>query len=136
MLPVFFLFLSGLFEVGHIIMVRSMVRGACRSAARFDATEDVTTAEVASHIRNYLGSAVNSDAVTISIKDASVYDGDGEIPNDAADFEQLPDLELINAESRQLFLVRATIDFDDVSYLDLPFFKDVQLSGVAFTRHE
>ena len=53
----------------------------------------------------------------------------------------MPSIELNNAEPRQLFMVRARINYRDVAIVpNIPylgnFLDDVTLEGQAFMRHE
>ena len=54
-LPVFLLFVLGLIELGHAMMVSNVLRSACRQAARIGSTEGNTTAEVRSRALADLG---------------------------------------------------------------------------------
>lgn len=137
-MPVFIAFLFGLFEYGHTQCLLNLLKGATRTAARYGANEEVTTAELEDKLRSVMGDGFYASQTTILVKDASVYDDpSGTPPQNQQEYEQLPDIEVSSAVSRQLFLVRATIDYNAVSLLPVPwFFDNVQLSGQALKRHE
>lgn len=135
-LPVFLLFVLALVEFGHALMVKNVLRSACRAGARLGSTEGQSTSSVEQHVRRVLGGAVRADAVHISVRDASTFDNGGSIPENSNELESLPSVELLDAEPRQLFMVRARVNYNDVALLPMPFLKDVVLQGQSFTRHE
>jgi hypothetical protein len=136
-LPVFFLFLFAIMQVGHASMIKHLLQHGCRTAARMGSTEDVSTSTAMAKALEVIGGVIDSDKVTVMIKDASVYDGDGDdLPDTAEDFAALDDLELTDAEPRQLFVVRAEVNYNDVCLLPLPFTSNLKLSAQAFMRHE
>ena len=113
-----------------------MLEGAARSAARHGAIEGVTSPEVDSVLRAYLDSAMDSTQVAVSIKDVSLFDNAGDPPETREDWEELRDVEVSSLESRDLFAVRATVSFDDVALLPLPFTEGMILEGTSILRHE
>jgi Flp pilus assembly protein TadG len=135
-LPLFFLFVFALIEFGHARMVGHLLNSACRNGARYGATEGATTANVRNQVRQILASAIDPDQVVLLVKDASDYDNSGNLPETSAEFEALPDVEISGATPRQLFLVRATVQYNDISLLSLPFMNGVEITGQSFTRHE
>lgn len=135
-LPVFLIFMFGLWAYGHAQMVSNMLKGATRMAARYGATEGVTSAQAEARIRQVMGSAIDPSVVTIQVKDASGYDGGTAFPTDGSAMAGLPDLELASAESRQLFMIRATVNYNAVAVIPTSWFDNVQLSAQSFMRHE
>lgn len=135
-LPVFLVFLFGLWAYGHAQMVSNMLKGAARSAARMGATEGVTTAQVQARVAEVMGAAVDASKITVQVKDASAYDTGGVFPSSASAMNALPELELANAESRQLFMVRASVNYNMVAIVPAHWFDNVQLAGTSFMRHE
>jgi Flp pilus assembly protein TadG len=140
-LPIFLLFVLGLVELGHSMMVSHVLRSACRQAARIGSTEGHTTASVKSRALQVLGSAVNPSHVTVMVKDASSFDSTASPSTTSSALEALPSLELSNAEPRQLFMVRAKVKYKDIAIVpNIPylgsFLDDVTLQGQAFMRHE
>jgi hypothetical protein len=141
-LPVFLLFVLGLVELGHVLMVKNVLRGACREAARLGSTEGNSTADVQELVLNHLGSCIDTSAVDVFVKNAGVYDEGGAPPNSGSDLEALPDIELSDAESRTLFLVRAKINYNDVAVIPLSipylgyYLDNLVLNGQAFMRRE
>jgi Flp pilus assembly protein TadG len=135
-LPVFLTFLFGLWAYGHAQMTSNMLKGAVRTAARYGATEGVTTAQVTAKVKTIMGTAINPSKVTISVKNASAYDGGGSFPTSASAINALPNVELASATSRQLFVVRASVAYNDVGVVPNKWFKNITLSGTSFIRHE
>jgi hypothetical protein len=140
-LPVFLLFVLGLIELGHAQLVKHVLRSACRQAARIGTTEGTTTAQVRGRVLAVIGSVVDAGSVQVFVKDASSFDANGEPPQGGAELEALSDIELAGADPRQLFMVRARINYDDVAIVpNIPylgnFLDDVVLQGQAFMRHE
>ena len=140
-LPVFLVFVLGLIELGHAQMVKNVLRSACRSAARMGTTDGHSTADVRNRALEILESVVDAGEVEIFVKDASPYDEGGAPPQSGAELEGLGDIELSDAEPRQLFLIRAKIHYNDIAIVpNIPylgnFLDDVVLEGQAFMRHE
>lgn len=136
-LPFFLLFVFGLVEYGRARMINNLLKASTRMAARTGANENVTSDEAEAVLRNMMRSSLNTDRINVAIKDASVYDDpNGDYPVTAAEYNNLPDVELANTPSRQLFLVRATVSYSDVSLLPLPFWEGIVLEGQAVMRHE
>lgn len=135
-LPVFIIFLFGLIAFGHARMVSNMMRGATRAGARFSAPEGVSTAQAIARVRLILSGGMNSSLVNVQVKDASAYDDGAPFPTTASAMSAMPDIELLTAKERQLFMVRASVNYNDVAILPTPWFDNVQISGQAFMRHE
>ena len=135
-LPVFLVFLFGLIAYGHACMISNMMKGATRAAARFGAPDNVTTAQAEAKARQILSGGMNPALITIQIKDASAYDNGDPFPTDPAAMTAMPDIELNTAAERQLFMVRASVNYNDVAILPTSWFNNLQLSGQAFMRHE
>jgi hypothetical protein len=140
-LPVFLLFVLALIEFGHAQMVTHVLRSACRQAARIGATEGNSTAEVRQRAIDMLSTCVDTDLVEVYVKNAGVYDAGGAPPESGSDLESLPDIELNNADPRQLFLVRAKVNYEDIAIVpNIPyvgnFLDELVIEGQAFMRHE
>ncbi|MCA9119565.1 MAG: pilus assembly protein [Planctomycetaceae bacterium] len=135
-LPVFFTFVFGIVEYGRLQLVSNMLKTACRTGARLGSTENVTTAEAQSRVEEILAAALDTDDLTVIVKDASVFDTPGPYPASATDFNALSDIELDDAEPRQLFLIRATVSYNDIALIPFSVLNGVQLSGQSLMRHE
>ena len=140
-LPVLLVFLYGIIEFGHAVMVRNLLSTACRAGARYASTEGATTTQVRDRVEEILSATLNPEAVDLLVKDASVFDDDGELPSSPEDFNALADIEVADAEPRQLFLIRATVNYADTILLSIPFMDfmgmdNLVLTGQAITRHE
>jgi hypothetical protein len=140
-LPVFLIFVLGLIELGHAMMVAHVLRSACRQAARIGSTEGNTTADVQAKLLAVLGSAVDTTNVTVYIKDAGSFDSSSSPGTSGTELEAMPSIELSDAEPRQLFMVRAKVNYEDIAIVpNIPylgnFLDNVTLDGQAFMRHE
>ena len=141
-LPVYLLFVFAILEFGHAMMVSNVMRSACRAGARLGSTEGQSTAAVEARVAEVIGGAVDPNKVQVFVKNADVYDDGGTPPTTGSGIEALPDIELTDAESRQMFLVRATVDYNDIAIVPIhlpilgPFLENVTLEGQAFMRHE
>ena len=134
-IPVFALFLAGLLEFGHAYSVIHTLNGAAYKAARLGAAEGSTSTETRAMVEQILSKAIRTNHATVYVKDASIFD-DREIEPGEIDYEDLPEIELANAESRQLFLVRVQVPYEDVAVLPPFWVKDINLFGQAVMRHE
>lgn len=135
-LPIFFTFLLGLFEICYAQMVSNMLRSACSKGARYASVDGVSNEETLAFMRAYLASAMDSSKVTISIKDVSSLDDDGSVPTTSEQVNALPDANLEALDDRTLFLVHATTNYADVAVIKVPFIQNIPLAGFAISRHE
>ena len=135
-LPVFLTFVFGIVEIGRIRMTVNLLQMASGMGARYGAAEGVTSSEVQARVKEILSTIVDREAVEISVMDASVLDAADGSPNSPADFESLPDLNLDDAEPRQLFLVRATVAYNDIALIPFQHLEGVSFVGQSFSRHE
>ncbi len=135
-LPVFLFLVLALIEFAHAQMVNNVLRSACRSAARLGSTEGRSTADVEAHVRQVLSSAVNIDAVHVFVRNAQSLDEGGAVPETGQGFEDMPAIELNDAEPRQMFLVRAKVNYNDIALVPMKFMEGAVLEGQAFMRHE
>ncbi len=135
-LPIYLLFVFVLFQIGHALMISNMMNAAVRNAAGLGATEGVTSQQVEDRVLQTLNSTLDTDQVTLMVKNAAAYDTGAGLPETEAEYAALPDLELVDAVERQFFLVRASVEYNDVALLSLPFMDGVQLTGVIYIRHE
>ena len=135
-LPVFFFLVFAIFEFAHAQMVINLLNSACRNGARVGAVEGTSTTQVVSSVDQTLSSAIPTAAVSIFVKDASVYDSGGTPPMTGAGIEAMPDINLEDAEPRQMFVVRASVPYNDIALLPMDFMNGVVLDGQSFMRHE
>lgn len=135
-LPVFLLLLLAIFEFGHAQLVNNVLNSACRNAARLGAVEGTTTAQIEQAAVRSLGTVVPAGCVSVFVKDASVFDSAGSPPTNGNGLESLPNIEVADAEPRTLFVVRASVAYNDVAIVPMPFLSGVILDGQSFMRHE
>lgn len=134
-LPVFGVFLAGLMETGHAFMVMDVLNSSAKQAARLGALEGKTSAQVLALAQDKISGAVEPVNATVMIKDGSDFDTPGFDPT-GLDYTSLPDIEVEDAESKQLFIVRIEVPYNDVAILPPFWIKNITLSGQAVMRHE
>jgi Flp pilus assembly protein TadG len=135
-LPVFFTLVFGVIQICHAQMVEYVLKCACRSAARYGSAGTITTAQTEAKLQQILSCAMDPSKVTIFVKNAAEYEDGENLPETVSEFQALPNIELASAEPRQLFLVRATVPYNDVAILSLPYCSGLTISGDSLTRHE
>ena len=134
-LPVFLSFLFALFEFSHAYMVVNTINAAAKKAARYGVAEGISTQQVAARTEEILEQAFDTNAVTVLIKDAGVFDTPGTDPS-SIDYQNLSNIELNDAEPRQLFLIRVEIPYDEVAIIPPFWIKGATLTGQSVMRHE
>jgi Flp pilus assembly protein TadG len=134
-LPVFLACVLALFEFGHCFMITNMLSGAAREGARYGSTDGVTTSEVKTHVENIVKTALKTSNATITVKDAGVFDVSGTNAS-TVNPSALPNIEVSNAESGQLYLVRVTVNYGTVGLFKYGWLKNLTLVGQAVMRHE
>jgi hypothetical protein len=135
-LPVFLLLLFAIFEFGHAQLIKNMLNSSCRNAARIGAVEGTSTNQVISQIQQQMSPVISQDNVLIFVNDAGDFDSDDTPDTDGQSIEDMPSIELSEAEPRQLFVIRARVPYNSVAIVPMPFLEDVQLYGQSFMRHE
>jgi Flp pilus assembly protein TadG len=138
-LPVFTIFMAGFMEINHAFMVMQTLRSAAEQGARYGVADGVTTDEVTAKVLQILAPAIDTSAVTLYVKDASEFDKGG-ATGSGINYATLPDIEVATAAPRQLYVVRAEVDYSAVSLLP-PFFVKgaggpARLFGQSVVRHE
>jgi Flp pilus assembly protein TadG len=135
-LPVYVVLLFAIVEFGHAQLVLSLLQSGCRNGARLGALEGPTTEDVIARVHRTVGSAVAEGLTTVVVRDASVYDTGDDIPETGAEINALPEIEVATAEPRQMFVVRASVPYNNIALVPMPFLKNLTLSAQAFMRHE
>jgi Flp pilus assembly protein TadG len=135
-LPVYILLLFGVIEFGHAHMVVNLLQSGCRNGARMGSTSGPTTAQVIARVKQTMGAGVDETKVQVWVQDASSLDDGGTWPMTDAQVAALPPIELSTATDRQLFVVRASVAYNDISLLPMPFLADMRLQTQCFMRHE
>jgi Flp pilus assembly protein TadG len=135
-LPVYILLVFGIIEFGHAHLVVNLLQSGCRNGARMGSTAGPTTAQVIARVRQTLGAAVNETKVDVFVQDASSLDSGGTWPTTDEEVEALPGIELASATDRTLFVVRASVAYNDISLLPMPFLAGMRLQAQCFMRHE
>lgn len=135
-LPVFLFFLFAIIEFGHAQLVNNMLNSACRNGARIGSVEGTTTANVIARVNQTMAAVTSPENVSIFVNDAGVFDLPGANPETGTAIEGLPAVEIANLDPRQMFVVRATLNYNDIALLPMDFMEGVVLNGQAFIRHE
>lgn len=135
-LPVYILLVFGIIEFGHAHMVVNLLQSGCRNGARMGSTAGPTTAQVIARVRQTLGAAVDDSTVDVFVQDASSLDNGGSWPTTDAQVAALPGIELASAADRTMFVVRASVAYNDISLLPMPFLAGMRLQAQCFMRHE
>ncbi len=134
-LPVFFVILFGFIEFGHVYLTIHSLNSAARRAARLGVSDGATTTQVENLAKEVVGAAFRVDKATVMVKDASVFDTDG-VDADNINYQNLPTINLADAERRQLFLVRVSVNYGDIAILGPRWLGNIQLYGQAVMRKE
>ena len=139
-LPIFFTFLFGFIEFGHVFMTIHTLNSAARRAARMGISEIATTDEVQTLAHDILDSAIDADLenVKIQVKDASDFD-DIAVDADAMDdtyYESLANVAVQDLERGSLFIVRIEVPYGEVGILGPRWIGDIKLYGQAVMRKE
>ena len=134
-LPIFLMLVFAIIEFGHAQLVNNLINSACRNGARVGAVEGTSTAQVIAQVSTVMSAVVPTASVNIFVKDASIFDN-GTPPTTGAGIEAMPNVELSAAEPRQMFVIRASVPYNDIALVPMPFLKNIVLDGQAFMRHE
>ncbi len=135
-LPVFLFFLLAIIEFGHAQLVNNMLNSACRSGARIGSVEGTTSADVVSRVEQTMSPVIPPENLTIFVNNAGVFDSGSSPPDSGAGIEALPSIEVSEAEPRQMFVIRARLNYNDIALVPMPFMDGVVLNSQAFMRHE
>ncbi len=132
---VFGLFMAGIMEFGSAYMVQGAMNAAAQRAARYGSVEGVTNAEVEALARRVINSAFRSAKATVMIKNAGIFDEQNVRPADI-NYANLPNIQLKDAETNQLFVIRITVPYNSVALLPPFWIKNVTLKAQCVMRHE
>jgi Flp pilus assembly protein TadG len=133
--PVFLLFLFGTMEFGHAYMVINSLSAACRKAARYGVSEQITTAQVTAKVQELVGATIKTNHLTVYVKDAAVFDTQN-VNTGNINYASLPSIELSSADPRHLFVVYASVPYNDVAILPPFWIKNATLKAQSVMRHE
>jgi hypothetical protein len=137
-LPILLLIYFALIEFGHCYMTCQLLKTAARKAARYGVSDGKTTAQVRTEVQNVIKSAMNPSVATIYVKDGSMFENEGASP--PASYSSLPDVEVNNLDSRELFIVRVEVPYNSISLFPNGFWHthlhNLTLVGQSVVRHE
>ncbi|HRA88160.1 MAG TPA: pilus assembly protein [Planctomycetaceae bacterium] len=134
-LPIFFLILFGFIEFGHVFMTIHALNSAARKAARLGVSETATTADVRTLANQIVNSSIPAARATILVKNGSTFDSAG-VDAASINYASLPDIELLTAERRQLFIVRVSVPYSDVAILGPKWLGGLTVYGQSVMRRE
>lgn len=134
-LPVFLVFIFALIEFGHALMVSNMLTAVAKQAAHQGSFEGIGTSDVEAFAAAKLSTFLVQGAAVTIVKDASVFELSS-TDSSSVDYSQLPDIELNNAETRQLFLVHIEVPYEEVALLPPFWIRDITLHGDSIMRRE
>ena len=134
-LPVFLLFVFAFIEFGHVFLAIHSLNSAARRAARLGICDTSSTSDVVELAEKIVGSAMNVDKVSILVKDGSIFDTVG-VDAASIDYDALPDIELADADERQLFTVKVSVDYADIAIIGPQWLGHLQVYGQAVMRRE
>lgn len=134
-MPVFVLFLFAIMEFGHFCLVSHTLNAAARRGAHYGTFEGVTNAQVETKVKQIVGSVINANKATVTVRSASAFD-QANFNASAINYGSLPTIDLSAAEMGDCFIVRVTVPYDTVSLLPTFFVKGKTIVGQAATRHE
>lgn len=135
-LPVFFLFVFAFIEFGHVYLTIHVLNGAAKQASRIGIGDNSTTQSVKNKAEEVLAGLVSPTThVTVQVLDGSVFD-DPAVDPETVDYDQLPEIDLSEAESGQLFIVRLTVPYDNIAILGPKWINNLTITGLSVMRHE
>ncbi len=132
---VFAIVMAGVIEFGHVYLVVGTISAAARAGARAGAVEGVSTAEVRAETERLLGASFHKSLATIQVKDASVFDQPG-VDAKSIDYSSLPDVEVKELKTGQLFLVRVEVPYEAVALMPPFWAQGITLRSQSVMRHE
>jgi Flp pilus assembly protein TadG len=133
--PVFLMFLFAVIEFGHAFMCTATLTAAAKDGARFGSLDGVTSQQVIDRVKARVNGAFKSSKATVIVKDAGTYESTGTNPATVV-VANLPNIELNDADSRHLFIVRITVPYDQVAIMPPFWAKGLTLHGDSVMRHE
>ncbi len=134
-LPVFFMLVFAFIEFGHVFMTIHVLNSAAKQAARLGIGDNSTTAAVKQKASAILSSSLDPSLVTVEVLDGSVFDDPNVDPKNV-NYSQLSEIDLSQAEPRQLFIVRCTLPYNSIAILGPRWVKDLTIYGQSVMRHE
>lgn len=134
-LPVFGVFMAGVVEFGHLYMTINTLNAVARKAARYGVADGISTSQVQELAQQTIQKAFSTNNVLIDVKEAKLFDS-SQVNTDTIDYNSLPTANLLEAEPRELFLVRISVPYDEVALLPPFWAKNLTLTGQSVMRHE
>ncbi|MGQ0636473.1 MAG: TadE/TadG family type IV pilus assembly protein [Planctomycetaceae bacterium] len=120
-LPVFFLVILGMIELGRGIMVAQLAANAAREAARSAIIDGSTNTTVTTVAKNFMQTAANVSAGDVTVDIAVSGSGGGQVAN---------------ANPQDLITVSVSVPYSKVSWLPPKYLSGKSISGMAAMRHE
>jgi len=133
--PVFLMFLFAIIEFGHAFMCTATLTAAAKDGARYGSVDGVTSQQVIDRVKARINGAFKSSKATVIVKDAATYESSSTNPANV-NVTNLPNIELNDADTRHLFIVRVTVPYDQVAIMPPFWAKGLTLRGDSVMRHE
>jgi hypothetical protein len=116
-------------------MCTATLTAAAKDGARFGSLDGVTTQQVIDRVKARVNAAFRSTNATVLVKDAATYESAGTNPANV-NVSNLPSIELNDADTRHLFIVRITVPYNQVAIMPPFWAKNLTLHGDSVMRHE
>ncbi len=125
-LPVFFMVMLGIVEIGRYFMVSQLMTNAAREGARIAIMTGSTNNDVTATVKQVAQATVGVDpaAVQVTIQ-VTEYSGNPPANNDVS-----------KANKRDLCQVTATVNYDQINLVPIKWLTGVAVLGQAAMRHE
>ena len=133
-LPVFCVIMVGLMECSHAMLIVHSLDSAARQAGRYGAVDGISSAQVTTKAKAIMAKSTRV-VPTVLVKDGGVFDSTNFNPT-TIDYSSLANKELSTADDDQMFIVRLSVPYNDVSLLPPFWIKNITLTGQAVMRHE
>lgn len=125
-LPIFFMVMLGLVEIGRAFMVSQLLTNAAREGARVAIMNNSTNAEVSNTVADIAQRTIGVNPADVAVNIiVTEYAGNPSTGNDVA-----------LAKKRDLCEVEVQVNYDKVNLIPIKYLTGATLTGQAAMRHE
>lgn len=125
-LPVFFMVMLGIVEIGRFFMVSQLMTNAAREGARIAIMTGSTNNDVTATVKQVAQATVGVDPAVVQVTiQVTEYSGNPPANNDVS-----------KANKRDLCQVTATVNYDQINLVPIKWLTGVAVLGQAAMRHE
>ena len=135
-LPVLLTMVFVLMEYSRIQLVTNLLNSACRTAARRAATDGMSVSQVQATVQQLASRVGDTSNLNVMVKNAAAFDTGGTLPASMQDYTSLPNLDMQTVQTRQLFLVRAEIPYNDIALIPFSVLNGATVTAQSFMRYE